>query len=440
MKNLLLILTALFISSTIFAQAPNKMSYQTVIRNSSNALVTNQGVGIQISILQGSSSGSAVYVERHTPTTNANGLASFEIGSGTVISGTFSSINWGSGTYFIKTETDPNGGSNYTITGTSQFLSVPYALHSKTADALTGGGATSNWTLSGTNLRNSNSGNVGIGTTPNSRLHVNGSSTIPALRAQIGGLTKLLVNTNGGVAVGSNSAAPTNGLYVAGRVGIGTTSPDAPLTIGTPGATNTNFGITTDKRIGITNGSGGRHTAILNSTTSYALLEAYNYATGSYSNVSIAGAGGNVGVGLTNPSYRLHVNGSAGKPGGGSWTNASDKRLKDKIVPFQEGLASILAIKPVKYHYNELSGMDTKPEYVGVIAQELKEVAPYMVGTFEKDGVEYLDVDNSAMMYLLVNAVQEQQKEKEAQTTKIESLEKQVAELNAKLNLLLEQK
>lgn len=440
MKNLLLIFTALLISSTIFAQAPNKMSYQTVIRNSSNALVTGQGVGIQISILQGSSSGSAVYVERHTPITNANGLASFEIGSGTVVSGTFSSINWGSGTYFIKTETDPNGGSNYSITGTSQFLSVPYALHSKTADALTGGGGSSNWTLSGTNLRNSNSGNVGVGATPNSRLHVNGSSTLPAFRAQIGGLTKLLVNTNGGVAVGGNSGAPTNGLYVAGRVGIGTTSPDAPFTIGTPGATNTNFGMTSDKRIGVTNGSGGRHAAILNSTSTYALLEAYNYASGAYSNVSIAGAGGSVGVGLTNPSYRLHVNGSAGKPGGGSWTNASDKRLKDRIVPFQEGLASIMAIKPVKYHYNKLSGMDTKPEYVGVIAQELKEVAPYMVGTFEKDGVEYFDVDNSAMMYLLVNAVQEQQKEKETQTAKIESLEKQVADLNAKLNLLLEQK
>jgi len=69
----------------------------------------------------------------------------------------------------------------------------------------------------------------------------------------------------------------------------------------------------------------------------------------------------------------------------------------------------LLSIEPISYHYNRLSGNDTEPEYIGVIAQELKEIAPYMVGSFEKDGTEYLDVDNSAMMYMLINAVKEQQ-------------------------------
>jgi len=117
--------------SSLFAQAPEKMSYQAVIRNSVNDLVTNQTVGMQISILQGSESGTAVYVETQTPTTNINGLVSIEVGSGTVVSGSFSEINWSSGPYFIKTETDPLGGTAYTITGTSQLLSVPYALSSK---------------------------------------------------------------------------------------------------------------------------------------------------------------------------------------------------------------------------------------------------------------------------------------------------------------------
>ncbi len=129
----------IFIAASVSAQAPNKMSYQAVIRNSSNALVTNIAVGIQISILQGSASGTAVYVETQTPTSNANGLVSLEIGNGTVVTGNFAIINWANGPYFIKTNTDPTGGTSYTITGTSQLLSVPYALHSKTAESVTGG-------------------------------------------------------------------------------------------------------------------------------------------------------------------------------------------------------------------------------------------------------------------------------------------------------------
>lgn len=127
--------------STAFAQSPDKMSYQAVVRNASDALVTSTAVGMQISILQGSATGSAVYVETQSPTTNANGLVSLEIGTGTVVSGDFTTIDWANGTYFIKTETDPTtaGGTNYTITGTSQLLSVPYALHANVADSIVGG-------------------------------------------------------------------------------------------------------------------------------------------------------------------------------------------------------------------------------------------------------------------------------------------------------------
>jgi len=135
-----LLLTFTFGLSTAYAQAPEKMSYQAVVRDASNNLTTNQAVGMQISILQGSSTGTAVYVENQSPTTNANGLVSLEIGTGTVVSGDFTTIDWANGTYFIKTETDPTtaGGTNYTITGTTQLMSVPYALHAKTAESITG--------------------------------------------------------------------------------------------------------------------------------------------------------------------------------------------------------------------------------------------------------------------------------------------------------------
>jgi hypothetical protein len=128
MQRLLHLALFLFISFNLFAQAPQKMTYQAVIRNVSNNLVVNAPVKMKISILQGSASGTAVYSELHNPTTNANGLVSIEIGSGTSPVGAIGSINWGNGTYFLKTETDPTNGTNYSIVGTSQLLSVPYAL------------------------------------------------------------------------------------------------------------------------------------------------------------------------------------------------------------------------------------------------------------------------------------------------------------------------
>ncbi|MDO9633566.1 MAG: fibrobacter succinogenes major paralogous domain-containing protein [Paludibacter sp.] len=138
MKKVFAILAAVLLTVIVFAQPPQKMSYQAVIRNASDNLVTSSTVGMQFSILQGSASSTAVYVETQTPTTNANGLVSVAIGTGTVVSGNIAAIDWESGPYFIKTETDPAGGTTYTITGTSQLLSVPYALHAKTAETVTG--------------------------------------------------------------------------------------------------------------------------------------------------------------------------------------------------------------------------------------------------------------------------------------------------------------
>jgi uncharacterized protein (TIGR02145 family) len=131
MKKLYTFLAAILLTATTFAQTPEKMSYQAVIRDSGDALVTNQAVGMQISILQTTATATetAVYVETQTPTTNVNGLVTLEIGTGTPVTGTFAGIDWSSGPYFIKTETDPTGSTTYTITGTSQLMSVPYALY-----------------------------------------------------------------------------------------------------------------------------------------------------------------------------------------------------------------------------------------------------------------------------------------------------------------------
>jgi hypothetical protein len=135
------IIVCCFSLQILYAQSPHKLSYQAVVRNASNTLVANQPVGIRISILQETASGTVVYQEIYNPNpiTNANGLVSVEIGSGISVTGTFIGINWAVGPYFIKTEIDPAGGTAYSITGISQLLSVPYAMHAKSAESITGG-------------------------------------------------------------------------------------------------------------------------------------------------------------------------------------------------------------------------------------------------------------------------------------------------------------
>ena len=141
MKNLYLIIF-LFIGIAASAQAPEKMSYQAVIRDANGAILKNQNVGIQFSVLQTSISGTSVYQEDHKLTTNTNGLVSIYIGTGTVSSGDFSAIDWSKGPYFLQSEIDPAGGTNYVISSTTELVSVPYAVYANKAefaDSLIGG-------------------------------------------------------------------------------------------------------------------------------------------------------------------------------------------------------------------------------------------------------------------------------------------------------------
>ncbi|HPF00729.1 MAG: hypothetical protein AB7V36_14665 [Bacteroidales bacterium] len=160
MKRLFAFLVVMSAVTLLFAQVPDKMSYQAVIRNSTDILVTNTQIGMEINIRQGSVSGSVVYTETQTPTTNDNGLVSIEFGGGPG----FNTIDWSVGPYFLETKTDLAGGTNYTITGTSQLLSVPYALHAKSADTVVGGitetdpvfGASPSGSIAGSDILNWN--------------------------------------------------------------------------------------------------------------------------------------------------------------------------------------------------------------------------------------------------------------------------------------------
>jgi hypothetical protein len=250
MKKIITLITVLLINTIAFAQVPQKMSYQAVVRDGSDALVVSTTIGMQISILQGSSTGTAVYVETQTPSTNANGLVSVEIGTGSVMSGSFSSIDWSTGNYYIKSETDLAGGTSYTISGTSQLLSVPYAMHAGSAAGGLDNGSTAgvspfwngtSWVTNNTNFYN-NGTNIGIGTTsPTSQLDIV-DPTMSRSRYRYGnepsGLTignwlseaYVYNELNTDLVFGTNNIARVR-IKNNGNVGIGTDTPTAKLDV-----------------------------------------------------------------------------------------------------------------------------------------------------------------------------------------------------------------
>ncbi len=130
-NHILLLIVLCIYAVTLSAQAPHKMSFQAVVRNGDGNLVTNSTVSMRISILQGTETGAAVYTETHAPMTNENGLASLYFGTGTPVTGSFDSVDWTTGPYYLKVETDPSGGSDFSVTAVQQLVSVPYSLYSE---------------------------------------------------------------------------------------------------------------------------------------------------------------------------------------------------------------------------------------------------------------------------------------------------------------------
>ena len=693
MKYLYLILFSLFTYSSLFAQTPQKMSFQTVVRDGNQTLLKSTNIGIQISILQGSDDGNSVYAERHFPQTNINGLATLEIGDGINISGNFNNINWANGPYFIKTEIDPNGGSNYNVSSVSQILSIPYALLAKNVEnapsiklseledvdiiniqqgqILKWDG--NSWKVSNDNTGNSNqiytsgpginidgnnvisntgdlnntneiqelsiSGNVislssGGGSvmlpavedgdnwgtqTVSSVLPINGNGTslnpigimdnsLTTLHIQNGTLKPEDFNVSdinqsvplvlkyhpGSNAPAAISFAPERD-YIAGngltRTAItsdldgplrfdittsgvqennvltfknGTWQPQMPL-VSNIQTNNSLIGNgTTGNLLSINNG-GVTTTHILNgtikpedlSTTGVPLhsviklvgdatIKSWQYAPGmtilpgsginvdyspsadgavkissksswtsldgtvsTFENVGIGvsptssnihildnlradikcqnnsatarlyvgppsggtlsdvyfgsvsahdlnlmtdnttrftlTSAGNVGIGTNQPTAKLSVNGTANKPGGGTWTVFSDKRLKKDISDYKTGLKDILMVQPVRFKYNGLMEIASDQEYVGVIAQDIKKILPSMVSeaktSFKQKNLDvaeenYLMVDPNEFTYMLINAVKELNETNKQLGQRMDNYEKKIEEMSTRLEQL----
>jgi hypothetical protein len=133
MKNIVPLLSLVVLSQlchlNIQAQVPQSINYQAIARNTSGNALANQIVGLRFTIRDGSSGGAIVYREVSTDSTNQFGLFTSAIGTGTVVNGTFSGINWGTGNKYLQVEIDVTGGTTYSDMGTAQLLSVPYALY-----------------------------------------------------------------------------------------------------------------------------------------------------------------------------------------------------------------------------------------------------------------------------------------------------------------------
>ena len=182
--NILRIIVLLILPILGISQAPTKINFQSVLRNTNGEVVSNSAVSLKISILSGTITGTAVYIETHAKTTDAGGLMSLQIGGGTVLSGVFGDINWGSSAHFIKLEADFSGGNSYVLLGTQELMSVPYALYaSKTDTSVLNLTSRFSTKLSGTDT-------VSLSARINAKAPINN----PTFTGTVGGINKTMVD------------------------------------------------------------------------------------------------------------------------------------------------------------------------------------------------------------------------------------------------------
>ncbi len=267
----------LILALKLSAQSPQSISYQAVLRSPAGQLLSDKNVGVKVSILKGSASGTVVYAETHAASTNVNGLLSLGIGSGTPVTGSFTDIDWSQGPFFLKTETDPNGGTAYSITGSGQLLSVPYSLFAlEAANGFSGdyndlinkpvidGSETK--VMAGPGISITGNGTTAtpymVSGSPQNRIVITNSQTwiVPA------NVNKIRVELWGGSGGGGGAGAYSYSLRHGGDGGSGgyalkemTVAPAQPLTvvIGSGGTQGSNAYYWYGSWIGDTNGSDG---------------------------------------------------------------------------------------------------------------------------------------------------------------------------------------
>lgn len=442
-----LFLAGLLLAMTAAAQAPQRMTFQAVVRDAANELVVSAPVGIRISVLQGSANGTAVFVETHAPQTNPLGLATLEVGGGTAVSGTFAGIDWAQGPYFLRIESDVNGGTNYTVTGTQQLLSVPYALYAATSG--NGGSSSLDAAYDGGTMITADAGPVTVnmsgatttGIAVNSAV-ANSSAVLAThsgagvgLRAESTNAANTFAaiqgNTNSSVAensaiLGFNTGA---GYAIAGQIPATGTGSSAILgsNLRANGG-NGIFGIGHTGVAGQAQNAAGFGTSGINN----------NASSANALSIGVYGQGFNGVYGQTTDATNgwagyftadLGVEGTGYAMGG--WVNASDARLKSDIRPITGAIGLLQGLEGKHYMLTTkrrtLDGRveeERRPQY-GLIAQSVEAVFPEMVSEkalFRNAGDDtlYKTVDYIQLVPVLVEAVKELQQEVERLRAELE--------------------
>lgn len=435
--SLLFVFVFTILISNSYSQSPEGFKYQAVVRNSGGSIIGNQTVGMRLTIQQGSIGGTSVYSETFSETTNSYGLINLEIGTGTSTDD-FTTIDWANGPYYIETAVDVSGGTSYVVMGTSQLMSVPYALYAKTAESVTNDQVDDADADPNNEIQNiSLSG---------SELSISGGDTVTLPADNDWGLNgSAIYNLNSG-SVGIGTSSPQKKLHVFGEV---TEYPN-------PEPANGNDGVFIDIQNA---GLGYQKVAGIRFKAKYGLFGNAYYHAGIFfrgdagdidqrgsiffcnkDNANATGVGtadadmvirpnGYIGINTASPTANLSVNGTANKTGGGSWAVFSDANLKKNIKPYTDGLSTLLKIQTKRFQYNGLAGIkNTEQEYVGIIAQDIQKIAPYMVREVEyKDNIsgeegQYLEFDPSALDFMIINAVKELSQEIEALKSEITRL------------------
>ena len=313
MKKILLTLACLlFAGIATWAQAPSLMNYQGVARNAAGSPLASTNISLRLTVHDGSATGTSVYQETHSVTTNVFGLYNVSIGAGTVVSGTFAGIAWGTGTKWVQVEIDPAGGSSYTSLGASQLLSVPYALYAAAGPG--GGGVTS--VTAGSGLSGGTITSTGTISMPNvGTAGTYGSATqVPVFTTDAQGRVTSVTNTaiaSGGVgtvtSVGTGAGLTGGPITSSGTISLSTLG-----SAGTYGSATQVPVITTDaygRVSGITLATiAGGGTITGSGTTNY--MSKFTSAT-AIGNSQVFDNGTSVGLGTVSPAAKLHVSGSS---------------------------------------------------------------------------------------------------------------------------------
>jgi hypothetical protein len=470
---ILLAFPLLVLPTTLLAQVPQTFNYQGIARDAGGNVLPARKIGVELSVLDGGPTGTVVYSETFTDTTNAFGLFSMQVGGGTVVSGSFAGINWATGNKYLQTAIDLSGGTSYTLSGTTQLLSVPYALYAQTAVV---GNSSGNWSLTG-----------------------NPSPPAASFFGTTGGSRNPLVFRLDSILSGviDPSRANTFWGYEAGEMANSNSLPNAGINTGigyqalamTTGTSNVGVGafalsgnIQGIDNVGVgagslvNNGTGNNNVSVgydalmsnLSGSTLTAIGAASDVSVDGLTNGTVIGAGA-----LLTRSNMVQIGNTSVTTIQGQvpFTTPSDGRFKFNIREDVRGLDFILKLRPVTYQFNTKKEEDfirgvhgggadaggssggAQPvayseamtiRRTGFIAQEVEKAAK-MTG-YDFDGLkvpktekEYYSLSYSSFVVPLVKAVQEQQEMIRKQDQKIGEQDRKIEEQDQTIAELVRQ-